>query len=360
LFSKIIFSHSYSERIERRLKNKMKTAFFAAPFQGKPLDEILETMRESFEPEELSGVEIGTGAYPGDQLGLDEHVDKPEAQATLTRTLKQRDFELAALSCHGNPVHPLKDKYAVPHDRVLRGTVRLASQLKVGRVVGFSGLPGDGKSETPIWCVNPWPDEFAELWARQLDVMADYWDPVSREADTAGVDIALEMHPNMFVHNPQTLHALRDRLRERQKGLPEGPGGRGSYKRIGANLDWSHLGWRGMEPEDVCRSLTGIIYFMHGKEYLVNPSVVRENGNISAVSFGKPVIRPWNFVRLGAGDTNLTHLFRHVRRAGYDGFVSIEHEDTEMDKMESFRKAVYAVSSARMELPAGEMTWAKK
>src|SRR5215213_1805381 len=137
----------------------MKVGVFTVLLADRPLEEALDYVREAG----CEAVEIGTGGYPGDA-----HCKPKELladQGTLDKfrqTIENRGLEISALSCHGNPLHP-DEELARGHDELFRDTVRLAAELGVGRVITFSGCPGDSKgSKRPNWVTCPWPPDFLE------------------------------------------------------------------------------------------------------------------------------------------------------------------------------------------------------
>lgn len=60
------------------------------------------------------------------------------ALSAFKRVLKKNGLELAALSAHGNPVHPDPD-VAESFRQDFQNAVLLAERLGVKRIVGFSG-----------------------------------------------------------------------------------------------------------------------------------------------------------------------------------------------------------------------------
>jgi sugar phosphate isomerase/epimerase len=88
----------------------------------------------------IDTVELGTGNYPGDahcQLAMLDHASE---LADFQKKLTGHGFRISALSCHGNPLHPDRDR--AKRDReVSRKTILLAEKMRVPVVVDFSGCP---------------------------------------------------------------------------------------------------------------------------------------------------------------------------------------------------------------------------
>ncbi len=185
----------------------MKIGVFAVLFGQKPFEETLDYIVELG----LGAIEIGTGAYPGNALA------NPAALLASDRRLKafkeaidRRNLVISALSCHGNPLHP-HAATAKAHHKVFEQTVELAAKLGVETVITFSGCPGaDARAVTPSWIVSPWPPEFSTAlewqWSERV---VPYWKQTAAFCRKAGVRVAIEMHPNFVVYNPETMNRLR-------------------------------------------------------------------------------------------------------------------------------------------------------
>jgi sugar phosphate isomerase/epimerase len=137
----------------------MKVGVFTVLLADRPLEDALDYVKEVG----CEAVEIGTGGYPGDaHCKPRELLGDPEARDKFRQAVDSRGLEISALSCRGNPLHP-DEGVAGEHDERFRDTVRLAAELGVGRVITFSGCPGDSEgSERPNWVTCPWPQDFLE------------------------------------------------------------------------------------------------------------------------------------------------------------------------------------------------------
>ena len=115
----------------------------------------------------------------------------------------------------------------------------------------------------------------------------------------------------------------------------------GSYRRIaeaaganvGVNFDPSHFWWQGIDPAAVIDEVGGRIGFAHGKDTLIHPDRVRRDGVIDHRFPVDPDTAPWHFCAVGDGHTidDWARLLTLLGRAGYDGDVSIEHEDPRLE-----------------------------
>ena len=326
----------------------MKVGALAVAKADLPLEEALDWFVEAG----CEAVEIGTGNYPGDDhcnpAELNESQQKRQA---FMDAIESRGLELSALSCHGNPLHPNKE-IAQAHHETYRATVQLAASLGVECVNNFSGLPGGGPNdEVPNWVTAPWPEDHLEALEYQWNEVAiPYWKKEAQYAADNGVYICFEMHPNFLVYNPETLIKLREAC--------------GEYgDRICANFDPSHLFWQGIEPTAAIRWLQQhgeVIKHVHAKDSVVYQWNSRVNGVLDTKHYGDESNRSWIFRTVGYGhdDAVWKDMVSTLRMYGYDGVLSIEHEDSLMTADEGFRKGAAFLKQVVISEQAGPMTWA--
>jgi sugar phosphate isomerase/epimerase len=304
----------------------MKIGVVAVLWNALSLDEMLEKAQA----QGLDAVELGAGNLAGTA-----HVDprrvlaEPGYAEAIREALDHWGLELSALSVHGNPVHPVPE-IARAHDEAFRVACEAAPKLGVATVNCFSGCPGDRDGGmTPNWVTCPWPPEFGALHDWQWsDVVIPYWEGAARFADDHGVRLGFEMHPGMVVYNPETLLRLRDAV---------GPA-------IGANFDPSHLVWQGIDVIGAIRELAAhdAIYHVHAKDTYVDAINIRRNGNIDPKPYTQVADRAWTFrtVGYGQGESFWRQFVSELRVGGFDGVLSIEHEDLLASVDEGLSRAV--------------------
>jgi len=292
-------------------------------------------------------IELGAGAYAGTV-----HCD---VDALLASTRKRRDFlqaitsrglQISALNCAGNPIHPDRRR-AAADDTAFRKALRLAGELGVEVVINFSGCPGGAPGDKqPNWVTCPWPADYLEILNYQwTKVVIPYWSKAAQFAKAQGVNrIALEMHPGFIVYNPQSLLKLRKAA---------GPV-------IGANFDPSHLFWQGIDPCAAVRALKGVIWHVHAKDLAIHEWNARVNGVLDTRHYSDEPNRAWIFRTVGYG--NPRHFWCNfvsaLRMAGYDGALSMEHEDSLMTVKEGLEKGMSFLRSILLTEPKGKVTWA--
>ena len=264
----------------------------------------------------LDAVELGTGEFSSDwHVGLDAVVDGQQGVDELQRELDKNSLEISALSCHGNPLHP-NPAYAERAGAVFRKTVLAAERLGVRQIVLFAGCPGtpDG-SEYPNWISCGWPGYFSELLEWQWDEkIIPYWIEGAAFAGEHGVRLAFEPHPGDCVFNPPSMRRLREACGEN----------------VGVNFDPSHLWWQGMDPLVVADELgrAGMIFHVHAKDTYIDEARAHADG-LLATSEPEAEGRSWRFATVGYGHDVVfwRKLASVLRTVGYEGVVSIEHED---------------------------------
>jgi sugar phosphate isomerase/epimerase len=211
---------------------------------------------------------------------------------------------------------------------VFEQTIKLASLLGVTCVNNFSGIPAGGpEDKTPNWITCPWPPDFSAALKWQWEAkLIPYWRPMASFLSDHGVVAGLEMHPGMSVYNPETLLRLRDAC----------------GRAIGANFDPSHLFWQGIDPIVAVRALGDAIFHVHAKDTMIYRTNCERNGVLDTKPYTDEINRSWIFraVGYGHGCEFWNDFVSTLRMAGYDGTLSIEHEDSLMSSQEGLSKAV--------------------
>ena len=322
----------------------MKLSVFTALYGAMTLDEALGKLKSLG----VDSVEIGAGGYPGkSHCDPAELLGNEDKYFEFKSTLRRHGVDICALSVHGNPVHPDVET-AKSYDNDFRNTVLLAEKLGINTIITFSGCPGDySGAKHPNWVTCPWPDDFLSILDYQWnDVLIPYWKEASAFASLHNVNrIALEMHPGFCVYNPATLLRLREAV--------------GNV--IGANFDPSHLIWQGMDPVAAIRKLEGAIYHFHAKDTKIDPYNTAADGVLDTKHYGDELHRSWIFRSVGYGN-NMQYwrdIISNLRLVGYDGALSIEHEDSLMSIDEGLSKAVCFLNQAIINEPKpSTMAWA--
>lgn len=320
----------------------MKLGVFAVLFGQMPLEQALDRIQAAG----LQAVELGTGGYPGNSHCNPLEMLRDERQIlTLKEMVEERGLEISALSCHGNPLHP-NSAIAEQHHEDFVNTVALAEALGVKTVVTFSGCPGDSdQAKYPSWSTCAWPPDFLEVLEWQwTEKVIPYWQEQSQLCSKHGVRVAIEAHPGFVVYNTETALRLRAATGDH----------------IGVNFDPSHLYWQGMDPGECIKQLGSSIFHVHAKDTSIDRRNTALNGVLDLKPYGYELERSWIFrtVGYGHGSEEWQEIISTLRKVGYDGVISIEHEDSLMSVDEGFDKASKFLRSIMISQKAGEMWWA--
>jgi sugar phosphate isomerase/epimerase len=295
----------------------------------------------------VKAVEIGAGGYAGTALcPVDELLASDRKAKAFLDAVHSRGLAISALNCPGNPIHPDKRR-AKADDAAFRKAIRLASKLGVEVVINFSGCPGGAPGDKqPNWVTCPWPPDYLAILEYQWNkVVIPYWNGAVSFARRNGVKkIALEMHPGFVVYNPETLLKLRRAV---------GPA-------IGANFDPSHLFWQGIDPCAAVRALRGAIWHVHAKDTSIHDWNSRTHGVLDTKHYRHELDRAWIFRTVGYGHPRSfwCNFVSALRMTGYDGVLSMEHEDSLMTPREGLEKGVRFLQSILLSEPKGKVTWA--
>jgi len=322
----------------------MDIGVLTVPLGGQSLDDALAYLHGIG----VDAVELGCGGHPGDShLSREEYLDDEEAQNHLFELLDEYEMRISALATHNNPLHP-DDETVEQADTELREAIELADQLDVDNVTCFSGLPaGSPNDETPNWVTAPWPGEHADAHRYQWEEVAiPYWSDLADHAADHGVNVAIEMHPNMLVYEPSGMLRLREATNER----------------VGANFDPSHLYWQNIDITDAIRFLGehDAIHHFHAKDTKVYDANARYKGVLDTTPYDEEADRSWLFrsVGYGHGEDHWKDIVSTLRMVGYDGALSIEHEDSLTSSNEGLEKAVAMLQRAVFRDQPGEAYWA--
>ena len=145
---------------------------------------------------------------------------------------------------------------------------------------------------------------------------ADCWNPILDVFGQCGVRFALEVHPTEIAFDIYTAERALEALNHR----PE----------FGFNFDPSHLLWQGVDPVEFIRAFPDRIYHAHVKDAIV--TLNGKSGILSShLNFGDSR-RGWDFRSPGRGGVNFEEIIRELNNINYQGPLSVEWEDSGMDR----------------------------
>lgn len=198
----------------------------------------------------------------------------------------------------------------------LKETARAAQRLGVDVVNGFTG-----SSIWPLlYSFPPVPETMIEEGYR---LFAERFHPILDVFGQCGVRFALEVHPTEIAFDLYSAQRALEAIEHREE--------------FGFNFDPSHLLWQGVDPVEFLRAFPDRIYHVHIKD-----AIVTLNGRTGILSshlnFGDPR-RGWDFRSPGRGGVNFEEIIRALNSIGYSGPLSVEWEDSGMDREAGAREA---------------------
>ncbi|HTI13832.1 MAG TPA: sugar phosphate isomerase/epimerase family protein [Dictyobacter sp.] len=199
----------------------------------------------------------------------------------------------------------------------MKDMARAAAKFGVDRVTGFTG--------SSIWhLIYSFPPNDFSVVEQGYEDFARRWNPIIDVFDQEGVKFALEVHPTEIAYDFVTTKKALDAIGNR-------PG-------FGINFDPSHFAHQFLDSAAFVEEFADRIYHVHVKD-----SKRKLNGRTSILAshlnFGDPH-RGWDFVSPGHGDVDFESLIRSLNRIGYQGPLSIEWEDSGMDREWGARDAL--------------------
>jgi sugar phosphate isomerase/epimerase len=198
---------------------------------------------------------------------------------------------------------------------------------------------------SPIW---PYWYSFPQTSQQMVDegfaTIVERWTPLFDEMDKYGIVFALEVHPTEIAFDYYSFLRLLKAFNYR--------------KTLGMNFDPSHLLWQGLKPHLVIRELPDRVYHVHMKDASVTLDGL--TGILgSHIEFGDPR-RGWNFRSPGRGQVDFEAIVRELNSIGYEGPLSVEWEDSGMERFRGGTEACAFAKHVNISANAGAFDAALK
>jgi sugar phosphate isomerase/epimerase len=297
-------------------------------FTGQWADLSLEELAPLAKEMGYDGLEL---ACWGDHFEVDRALAEEGYLAGRWEILKRHGLSCTAISNHlvGQAVCDLCDERhkAILPDRIwgdgeaegvrqraaaeMMDTARAAARFGVGVVNGFTG--------SSIWhTLYAFPPVGQDTWDAGFADFAERWLPILAVFDEVDVNFGLEVHPTEIAFDIASSARALEAI--------------GHHPRFGFNYDPSHLGYQGVDYVKFIRTFADRIYHVHMKDAWWG----RGDGTAGVfgghTSFGDAG-RYWDFRSVGRGDTDFEEIIVALNDIGYDGPLSIEWEDSRMDRV---------------------------
>jgi sugar phosphate isomerase/epimerase len=185
------------------------------------------------------------------------------------------------------------------------------------KIPGY-GAVVNGFTGSSIWhSIYAFPPTDQKYWQRGFDDFAKRFGPILDAFDKEDVNFALEVHPTEIAFDIASAQRALEAVKH--------------HKRFGFNYDPSHLGYQGVDYVKFIRTFRGRIFHAHMKD------VWWGHGDGTVGVFGGHTTfadarRYWDFRSLGHGDINFEEIIVALNDIGYQGPLSVEWEDSRMDR----------------------------
>jgi sugar phosphate isomerase/epimerase len=189
-------------------------------------------------------------------------------------------------------------------------TAEAAKNLGVSIVNGFTG--------SPIWhLVYSFPPVTQGMIDEGFADFAKRWTPILDKYQELGIRFALEVHPTEIAFDITS-------ARRALKAINNHPS-------FGFNYDPSHLGYQGVDYVNFIYTFAEKIFHVHMKDAGWSNVPVEAGVFGGHTDFGTRN-RYWNFRSLGHGNIDFEEIIRALNRIAYKGPLSVEWEDSGMDR----------------------------
>ncbi len=306
---------------------------FTGQWADMPIQELSRKVKEFG----YDGIEL---ACWGDHFEVDKALSDDSYCARKRELLESHDLQCHAISAHlvGQAVLDRVDARhkAILPDYVwgdgdpegvslraaeeLKNTARAAQKFGVSVVNGFTG--------SSIWHLNySFPPTPPAMIDAGFALLAERFNPILDVFAECGVRFALEVHPTEIAFDLYTAQRALEALDHREE--------------FGFNFDPSHLLWQMVDPVEFIRAFPDRIYHVHVKD-----AITTLNGKTgilaSHLNFGDPR-RGWDFRSPGRGGVNFEEITRALNDIGYNGPLSVEWEDSGMEREFGAKEAAHWV-----------------
>jgi len=201
--------------------------------------------------------------------------------------------------------------------REIIATGEAAKRLGINTINGFTG--------SSIWSwIYSFPPVTEAMVEEGFQDFARRWKPILDAYQKLGVRFALEVHPTEIAFDIITAERAL-------KALDYHPA-------FGFNYDPSHLGYQGVDYVEFIYRFSDRIFHVHIKDvyWKDNPGSVGVFGG--HLPFGDPR-RHWNFRSPGRGIIEFEEIIRALNHINYQGPLSVEWEDSAMDREQGAEEA---------------------
>ncbi|MCY3945062.1 MAG: sugar phosphate isomerase/epimerase [Anaerolineaceae bacterium] len=312
-------------------------------FTGQWADLTLDTLAQKAAEWGYDGLEL---ACWGDHFEVNRALEEDGYLQTRHDILAKHDLQCFAISNHlvGQAVC---DRIDARHQDIVppyvwgdgdaegvneRAAGEIANTARAARAFGVDVV--NGFTGSSVWhLLYHFPPTSPELIDAGYREFADRWNPILDVFDEVGVRFGLEVHPTEIAYDIHTSELALAAIDRRPA--------------FGFNFDPSHFIHQMFDPVLFIDRFEDRIYHVHVKDSRITLNGV--NSILSShLQFGD-YKRGWDFVSPGRGDVDFEGMIRALNRIGYDGPLSVEWEDSGMDREHGAAESVDFVRNADFE-----------
>jgi len=254
----------------------MRVGFYTSTFNDRPVEEVLDFAKEA--------------GFDAIELDVNGHIKTPNNVAPVVAKARERGLFVSNVTFFGNQNDPDQGKRKEVRSLTAE-FAKAACEANVPIIVIFPGRDDNAEEEDSY-------KGFAELVNGLI-------------ADTpAALSIAIENWPgpkNAFVG------VTPDGWRQLFALIPD--------KRFGLEFDPSHLIRLGIDPYEAFEGVRDRLKILHAKDTSIDQKRLQEVGYHGAGW--------WRYRLPGSGLLDWPRFLGQAKSAGFDGTISIEHEDAD-------------------------------
>ena len=252
----------------------MKIGFYTSTLGDRPIDEVIDF-----------AVEAGFDAI---EIDIGSHVPAPADLGPIVARARTKGLVVSSVTLFGNQLEP--DEAARTELRArTRAFVEAAAAADVPVFVYFAGRNPEISEDENYGDFAAWSKELLQATA------------------SSPIRLVLENWPgrdkNFIAVNPVGWRKLFSMVDD---------------PRLGLEFDPSHLIWQDIDPMAARKEFAGRIAILHAKDTVLDRDVIEAHGY------------PWfRYVLPGRGLIDWRSFLAEARADGFDGVVSLEHEDSD-------------------------------
>ena len=183
----------------------------------------------------------------------------------------------------------------------------------------------NGFTGSSIWhSIYAFPPTSQDYWQKGFDDFARRFGPIMDEFDKVNVNFGLEVHPTEIAFDIASAQRALEAIK--------------NHKRFGFNYDPSHFGYQNVDYIKFIYTFGKRIFHMHVKDAWWGKGTGEVGVFGGHTTFADPR-RYWDFRSPGHGDVNFEQVIVALNDVGYNGPLSVEWEDSRMDREHGAREA---------------------